>query len=521
MGRFLLTFLFITGLSFSHSTQANNIDSLKHLAETSPFPERINHLIDWYVATGELFHEHEIGMMQSGIDWLVGLPKLDKRQQLIWATLTLMQGSMYADNERLSDLFENASSVVVMADSVGGDSKSWLQYKGDAYFQLKSVCYLEERYEESLEYLEKAKAAFEELGNNRLIARTLNSMGAQERELGNYQKSFDLSAQAAELYRKEEFEHGYLRADYYQSSALIDMGKYLEAEQMLLDMIPKMEEANHVSWNAALSSLGEVQMKLNKTEAAESNLAEALEMAKKRRVNYTVANVCQLLANLEEERGNYAEALFYQREQAKYADSIRLQATEAQLKRAQAEFEQFENEKKIKELEGKIALEKRSKLWLISGGIVLLIGVIGAFWYFYQKKKKEFEAAARTVSLNIKAESVTDNEPSVDPFLEEFLQIVRERLGEETLSVESIAQNLRMSRVQLFKKVKAASGASPSAIIREYRLEMGKRLLLEKSLNVSEVAYRVGFSNPNSFSRAFKDKFGSSPSVFLEGNKPN
>jgi len=521
MGRFLLTFFFTFGLLFSYSIQAANIDSLKNLAENTLFPERINHLIDWYSATNELFHEHEIGMMQSGIDYLENLPQLNEKQQLTWAVLTLMQGSMYSDNERLNDLFENASSVVLMADSVGGDSKKWLHYKGEAYFQLKSVSYLEERYEEALEYLEKAKATFEELGNKRLVARTLNSMGAQESELGNFEKSFDLSAQAAKLYREENFEYGYLRADYYQACALIDLEKYKEAEQLLLGVIPQMEKTKHVSWNAALSSLGEVQMKLNKTEAAENNLAKALEMAKKRRVNYTVANVCQLLANLEEERGNYAEALFYQREQAKYADSIRIQSTEAQLKRAQAEFEQFENEQKIKELEDKIAGEKRSKQLLIAGGIALLLGVIGTFWYFYQKKKKEFEAAAKTVSLNIQAESVTDDEPPVDPFLEEFLQIVRERLGEEKLSVESIAQSLRMSRVQLFKKVKAASGASPSAIIREYRLEMGKRLLLEKSLNVSEVAYRVGFSNPNSFSRAFKDKFGSSPSAFLEANKLN
>lgn len=519
MGKLLLSIYLCFSFVFLANGQSVNVDSLKNLAETAAFPKRLNHLISWYSETGELFHEHEIAMMQTGIDWLEGRSVLDEKQQLTWAVLSLMQGSMFADNERLHDLFQNASKVVVMADSVGGDSEKWLIYKGQAYFQLSSVSSLEERFEESLSYLEKAKSVFEKLENNMLTARALNSMGAQHSELGNYEKAIALSAQAADLYQKEGSEYGYLRATFYQAASLIELKKMGEAERLLLEIMPRMKETGHVSLNAALASLGEVQGELGKIEAAENNLTEALVMAKERRVNYTVANVCQSLANLEEGRGNFAEALFYQREQARYADSIRLQATERELKRAQAEFEQLENQQKIKELEQKIAAEKQTKTIIVGAGVGILALAFGLFWHFYQKKKKELEAAARTVSLRINTEPASKDSTSLDPFLDSFLEMIKTRMGEEGLSVERLAESMKMSRVQLFKKVKAATGASPSAIIREYRLEAGKKLLLEHSLTISEVAYRVGFSSPNSFSRAFKGKFGSSPSEFITKNK--
>ncbi len=81
--------------------------------------------------------------------------------------------------------------------------------------------------------------------------------------------------------------------------------------------------------------------------------------------------------------------------------------------------------------------------------------------------------------------------------------------------MEGIAEEFNISRVQLFKKIKASTGSSPSQVIRKIRLETAERLLIENNTTVSEVAYKVGFSNPNSFNRSFKDHFGKSPSDYL------
>ncbi|MCB9297948.1 MAG: helix-turn-helix transcriptional regulator [Lewinellaceae bacterium] len=69
-----------------------------------------------------------------------------------------------------------------------------------------------------------------------------------------------------------------------------------------------------------------------------------------------------------------------------------------------------------------------------------------------------------------------------------------------------------MSRSQLFRKVKALTGQSPSLFIRAIRLQRGKELLETTEMNVSEVAYEVGFSTPAYFSDAFTETYGVRPS---------
>ena len=69
-----------------------------------------------------------------------------------------------------------------------------------------------------------------------------------------------------------------------------------------------------------------------------------------------------------------------------------------------------------------------------------------------------------------------------------------------------------MSRSQLFRKIKALTGQSPSLFIRAIRLERGKELLQTTEMSISEIAYEVGFSTPAYFSDAFLEAFGVRPS---------
>ena len=77
-----------------------------------------------------------------------------------------------------------------------------------------------------------------------------------------------------------------------------------------------------------------------------------------------------------------------------------------------------------------------------------------------------------------------------------------------------LSQSLGMSRSQVFRKVKALTGQSPSVFVRAVRLERAKELLQTTDLNVTEVAYEVGFSTPAYFSDAFLEAFGVRPSEF-------
>ena len=493
-----------------------NVDSLRILAQTAPFPDRINHLIEWYSSANGLFREPEIAMMKKGVEWLESLPQRSRKQSFRWTYLQLMLASMYADNEELEKLFKTASSVVVMVDSLGNGEAKWIRQQGQAYFFLSFVAGLEGRSDVKISQLEKAYRCFNKIGHKKLMAQTLGTISAAQNEGGNPEKAYETCDRAAQLYREIGSEYDLLRILIYQSAYLIGMQKWKESEAMLLQLIPKLKETQHVSYNIAIANLGEVYLNQKKYKDAESYLLEALTLAKERQINTTIAYVFENLVELEETKGNYHKALSYQKEHARYTDSINVQSRDKELKEAQAKFDQTENEMKIKELEQKIAAERWTanlKLLLLTGGSLTVGGL--AFWFFQQKKKKEIAAAARSLTINLQADENVQHQP-LNPFLEEFLTIVKKQVANESLSVESIAQTMRMSRVQLFKKVKSATGASPSTIIREYRLEVGKKLLMEKSLTVSEIAFQVGFSNLNSFGRAFKERFGCSPTQFMK-----
>ena len=113
----------------------------------------------------------------------------------------------------------------------------------------------------------------------------------------------------------------------------------------------------------------------------------------------------------------------------------------------------------------------------------------------------------------------SDKEMSMprNEFLERFNKCIDERLSDSDLSVEDIGQALCLSRVQLYRKVKAMTGKTPVEIIREQRLKRAKILVEDSSISVSEIAYRVGFSSPSYFTKCYKAFYGKAPSAEKDG----
>ena len=96
-------------------------------------------------------------------------------------------------------------------------------------------------------------------------------------------------------------------------------------------------------------------------------------------------------------------------------------------------------------------------------------------------------------------------------FLKQLRKIIQENLANSDLSVEQIGDEIGLSRVQLYRKVKALTGYSPVEIVRKARLARARHLLQTTERTVSEVAYAVGFSTPSYFSKCYKDEFGENP----------
>ena len=96
-------------------------------------------------------------------------------------------------------------------------------------------------------------------------------------------------------------------------------------------------------------------------------------------------------------------------------------------------------------------------------------------------------------------------------FLKQLHAIIQQNLSDSEFSVEDIGKQIGLSRVQLYRKVKAMTGSSVVDLLRKARLAKAKRLLETRSMSVSEVAYDVGFSAPSYFTKCFKEEYGILP----------
>ena len=103
-----------------------------------------------------------------------------------------------------------------------------------------------------------------------------------------------------------------------------------------------------------------------------------------------------------------------------------------------------------------------------------------------------------------------------EQLMERLMKVVNAHLDDSNFSVDVLTQEVGISRTQLHRKMKEMTGLSTSEFVRNIRLEQAARLLREQKINVTQVAYAVGFSNLSHFSTLFHRHFGMSPKEFAE-----
>ena len=102
--------------------------------------------------------------------------------------------------------------------------------------------------------------------------------------------------------------------------------------------------------------------------------------------------------------------------------------------------------------------------------------------------------------------------------MERIMKVVNNHLSDSDFNVEMLTKEVGISRAQLHRKMKEMTGLPVSEFIRNIRLEQAVRLLKEQKINVTQVAYSVGFSNLAHFSTVFRKQFGVSPTEYIEQN---
>ena len=128
------------------------------------------------------------------------------------------------------------------------------------------------------------------------------------------------------------------------------------------------------------------------------------------------------------------------------------------------------------------------------------------------KLKALFTATTNTEESNSQNEKTNEQVVKEDAFLKKFHTFIDSNMTDSDLSVETIGAELGLSRVQLYRKVKALTGLSPVELLRKARLQKAKELIKGTDKTIAEVAYEVGFTAPSYFTKCFKEEFGISPS---------
>ena len=101
-----------------------------------------------------------------------------------------------------------------------------------------------------------------------------------------------------------------------------------------------------------------------------------------------------------------------------------------------------------------------------------------------------------------------------EKFLQKVFALLEENLSNADFDVTAFSQEIGMSHTHLHRKLTALLGQSANELIRTFRLKRAASLLSQQHGNVSEIAFMVGFTNPNYFSKCFRDQFGQTPTEY-------
>ena len=166
--------------------------------------------------------------------------------------------------------------------------------------------------------------------------------------------------------------------------------------------------------------------------------------------------------------------------------------------------------------------------WMAIGVTILLVITIVLLYLYHLRKVKLQQEHVVSALWNMEIDTMpavaenaeatddtsTDETPSAvveSAFLVRFREVVEARMEDSEVSVDDLAAEMNLSRVQLYRKIKTITGSSPVELLRSTRLKRAYQMLLTTDKSVSEVAYAVGFTAPSYFSKCFKEEYGMVP----------
>lgn len=305
-----------------------------------------------------------------------------------------------------------------------------------------------------------------------------------------------------------------------KASVLIGLERYGEAETLLNEVIPFMRKVqDKISLGIACNKMGKALLAQQRNKEAIPYFREAAKIFVE---SGDIAN------EMHSRRGLYESLWNSNPDSAKIElnrfdllkDSLYSNANAETLARYNAEFG-------FDELQKQNESQKKVMLYVILASIFLAALLALLVWWLMNHRLKMREDAlnATIKALSSEKNIVNDKKENIqlnsqdNELLQKVIDVVKNQMSNGSLSIESLANDMCLSRSQLNRRIKAVTGVTSQQYVMRVRLEHAKNLLDDSNLQVSEVAYQCGFDDVASFSRAFKRTFGKSPSQHRNADK--
>ena len=305
-----------------------------------------------------------------------------------------------------------------------------------------------------------------------------------------------------------------------KASVLIGLERYGEAETLLKDVIPFMRKVqDKISLGIACNKMGKALLAQQRNKEAIPYFREAAKIFVE---SGDIAN------EMHSRRGLYESLWNSNPDSAKIElnrfdllkDSLYSNANAETLARYNAEFG-------FDELQKQNESQKKVMLYVILVSIFLAALLALLVWWLMNRRLKMREDALNATIKALSSENniVNDKKENIqlnsqdNELLQKVIDVVKNQMSNGSLSIESLANDMCLSRSQLNRRIKAVTGVTSQQYVMRVRLEHAKNLLDDSNLQVSEVAYQCGFDDVASFSRAFKRTFGKSPSQHRNSDK--
>lgn len=295
-----------------------------------------------------------------------------------------------------------------------------------------------------------------------------------------------------------------------KASILVGLNRWTDAEQTLQKAIPYLKEnQNFQSYAIACNKMGMALLAQGRNDEAIRYFREAADIFS---ANGDLRNEMHSRKGLYESYwGEYPDSAKMEIERFNdLKDTLYNNATAESLAKFDTEFEamwlRLENQKQ----------RTRGNIILILCVVLGLLWIIT--WTCMKRRSKIKEESLNNLISQLKGESQPEEQyPHLSDtnkqFLKQIVNSIMERISDKGYSVEALASDMCITSGHLNRKIKSITGITTQQYILRIRMEYAKHILLNSTdLTISEVAYKCGFEDAASFSRAFRRTFDKSPS---------